>query len=83
MNYEAAAKYVATVGSRYEIFKLGLGRIVPTRRYRRGPTPGLTNPELTTRILSKDGLAKLEKDIEEGKRKISQRKDQYGERYQQ
>ena len=56
------------MGTKYEIHKNGLGRIVPRRRHKKGPTPGLTNPELTSRKLSKDGIKKLDKEIEEGKK---------------
>ena len=68
INYESAAIYIATTCTRAEIYNVGLSRVVPIRRFKRGPTPGLTNPELTKRNLSKAGEAQLEKDISNGKK---------------
>ena len=53
INHEAAAKYLAATTTRTEICKAGLGRVVPRRKYTRGPAPGVTNPEITTRCKTK------------------------------
>ena len=48
---------------------MGLGRVIPTRKYKNGPKPGLSNPEITTRKLSHQGGRKLKKEIKEGTKK--------------
>ena len=53
INYQAAAKYIATLCTEEEIRKAGLSKIVPRRRHKRGSKPGLTNPEIFKRLKAK------------------------------
>ena len=46
---------------------------MPKRKYKRGPTLGLTNPEITSRRITKDGERNNDKDIEEGKKEEKQK----------
>ena len=51
--------------------KKGLHEVVPKRRHRSGCKPGLTNPEIVKRVLSKSEIEKKEREREdEGDDKI-------------
>ena len=61
IDYKAATVYLATVCNRGDIRDAKLNRVVPYRRYRHGKKPGLSNPEITRRNLSKAGKEKEKK----------------------
>ena len=65
INYKAAAIYIASTCSRSEFLLAGLSQAVPRRRFKRGPTPGLSNVEVTRRIPTIGAQQKME-DLERG-----------------
>ena len=50
VNIRKALVFIASSLTREEVVASGLGKIVPRRRYKHGPSPGVTSPKLWTRM---------------------------------
>ena len=54
VDYRKAVVYLASAMTRIQVIKAGMCKLIPKRRYKKGPKPGVTSSEIWTRMKLKD-----------------------------